>query len=114
MGIGHWVWALGIGRTLRAPNPHQVWEEMHANDIPADEIRRSLGAQDGEGCCCNFLVYDKLTRKIPFWSHAVGANPETCDVRSSSGDGWGWGARRRACAAIVFCWGVGSTLVDQI
>ena len=90
--IGHWalVWALGIGRTLRAPTPHQVWEEMHANDIPADEIRRSLGAQDGEGCCCNFLVYDKLTRKIPFWSHAVGANPETCDVRSSSGDGWGW------------------------
>ena len=67
-----------------------MWEEMHANDIPADEIRRSLGAQDGEGCCCNFLVYDKLTRKIPFWSHAVGANPGTCDVRSSSDGGWSW------------------------
>lgn len=68
----------------------QMWEEMHANDIPADEIRRSVGAQDGEGCCCNFLVYDKLTRKIPFWSHAVGANPGTCDVRSSSDGGWSW------------------------
>ena len=68
----------------------QMWEEMHANDIPADEIRRSVGSQDGEGCCCNFLVYDKLTRKIPFWSHAVGANPGTCDARSSSDDGWSW------------------------
>ena len=92
LGIGHWALGMGMRHRAnsRAPNPHQVWEEMHANDIPADEIRRSLGAQDGEGCCCNFLVYDKLTRKIPFWSHAVGANPETCDVRSSSGDGWGW------------------------
>jgi hypothetical protein len=80
---------LPLTLTLR-PNPNQMWEEMHANDIPADEIRRSVGAQDGEGCCCNFLVYDKLTRKIPFWSHAVGANPGTCDVRSSSDGGWSW------------------------
>ena len=51
--------------------------------------------QDGEGCCCDWVVHDPCSAAVPFYSRMVGV--PTCQHRATSWLSWLWptGRRRR-------------------
>lgn len=75
-------WTSEVGRET-ARRTTQLFSELRLEHFAHVPEVAAVRRQNGAGCCCNFVVYDEDSRRVPFYSRIVGVcdggNNGCCD-----------------------------------